>query len=335
MKRVPALCLVLLLLTGCGAPKRESKTVYAMDTVMTLTVYGDPAETGGALRAAGDEITRLDALLSVSDERSDIYGLNQKHGGAVSEETYTLVQRALDIAAMTEGDYDPTVYPLMELWGFRSGAYRVPTQSELTALLPKVGYEQVKLEPEISLPEGAGIDLGGIAKGYTSEKVLEVLSGAGVDSAIVSLGGNVGTLGLKPDGSPWTVAIRDPDGQESSYIATLRLGQAEGCAYAITSGGYERYFEQDGRVYHHILDPTTGYPAASSLESVTIVSRDGTLADALSTALFVKGFDGAVAFWRQHPETFEMVLVTEDGIYATDGLEVSAEQTVHVLEVVP
>lgn len=335
MKNILALCLALLLLSGCGGVERSAETIYAMDTVMTVTVYAETGDAQAALLAAEEEINRLDALLSISDEKSDIYLLNQKCGGAVSEETYGLLQRALDIAELTGGDYDPTVYPLMEAWGFRSGEYRVPTQTELTALLSKVGHERVCMGDVVSLPEGGGMDLGGIAKGYTSEQVLGVLAAEGVGSAVISLGGNVGTLGRKPDGSPWVVAIRDPEGEESSYIATLRLGQAEGCVYAITSGGYERYFEQDGTRYHHILDPKTGYPAETDLRSVTIVSQDGTLADALSTAMFVKGFDGAVDFWRQHAEEFGMVLVTEDGIYATSGLEISAEQTVHILEVTP
>ena len=178
-----------------------------------------------------------------------------------------------------------------------------------------------------------GIDLGGIAKGYTSERALSELEDAGVSSAIVSLGGNVGALGLKPDGSRWTVAIQDPEGD--GYIATLELGEDGEKIYAITSGGYQRYFEQDGTRYHHILDPKTGAPAETDLLSVTIVSQDGTLADGLSTALFVKGFDEAVEFWREYHTQFGMVLVTEDGLFATEELSVSSELTVQPLEVTP
>lgn len=332
-KCIAMLPLLLLLLCGCGGTTaRNTRTVYAMDTVMTVTAYYDPS----ALDAAEAEIQRLDRLLSISEESSDIFRLNQEGSLHLSEETAALLQRALDAAELTGGDYDPTVGPLMELWGFRSEEYRVPSPAELDQALEKVDYTRVRMEGNaVTLGPGCGVDLGGIAKGYTSQRVLEVLAEAGVESAIVSLGGNVGTLGRKPDGGPWIVAVRDPAGGEDSYIATLELGQAEGCTYAITSGGYERYFQQDGRTYHHILDPKTGYPAETDLLSVTIVSQDGTLADAMSTALFVKGFEEAVEFWRQYSEQFGMVLVTETGLYATDGLDISAEQTVYRLEVNP
>ena len=175
------------------------------------------------------------------------------------------------------------------------------------------------------------MDLGGIAKGYTAQRVLSVLETAGVDSAVISLGGNVGTLGRKPDGSLWTVAVEDP-AQSGEYLATLSL---DGGYYAITSGAYQRYFEENGVRYHHIIDPKTGAPADTDLQSVTIVSQDGTQADALSTALFVKGFDEAVAFWRAHADAFEMVLVTDTELYATSGLTISSQRTVHTLEVEP
>lgn len=339
MKKLISLLLICaLLFTGCGTAAKEYKTVYAMDTVMTLTAYGPNAAP--ALAAAEQEIQRLDALLSVTQSGSDIYRLNRDSTAKVSRETGRLLQRALEIADMTDGDFDPSVYPLTQLWGFATGTYYVPAQDELNALLPLVGYDQISVQEEsgfcsVSLPTDGGVDLGGIAKGYTAERVLAVLEETGVSSAIVSLGGNVGVLGLKSDGSLWTVAIRDPAGDEGDYLATLSLGQAACCVYAVTSGAYERYFEQNGRLYHHILDPATGYPAETDLLSVTIISPDGTLADALSTALFVRGFDEAVAFWRSHKEAFEMVLVTKDGIFATPALAISAQQTVTFLEVAP
>lgn len=343
MKKCLALLSLLTMLTGCGAHVvRESKTVYAMDTVMSLTVYGDESIQRGmytlpeyALTGAEDRILQLEDRLSISRESSDIFQLNQNGSLAGSEDTVKLIQSALDIAAMTDGDFDPTVYPLMELWGFPSKEYRVPSQTELDALLPHVDYTQVEMQGgKVYLPQDCKLDLGGIAKGYTSEQALVVMEEAGITSAIVSLGGNVGALGLKPDGSLWTVAIQNPSG-DGNYIATLSLGEAEGKIYAITSGGYERYFTQDGNVYHHILDPKTGAPAETDLLSVTIVSPSGTLADALSTALFVKGFQGAVDFWREYHDQFEMVLVTEDGLFATSGLTVSSEQPIQTLEVTP
>ena len=265
----------------------------------------------------------------------------------VSRETGLLLQRALEIAEMTDGAFDPTVYPLMKAWGFASESggnnYRVPT--DVDSLLSLVDYRKVRLQEitegdnagsfRVTFPatEPMGLDLGGIAKGYTSQKVLETIQAAGVDTAVISLGGNVGVMGTKPDGSSWTVGVRDPNGDENDYLATLSLtGQAQP-QYVITSGGYERYFEQDGVRYHHILDPHTGYPADTGLLSVTVVSSDGTLADALSTALFVMGRDKAQDYWRQHSDEFDMILFDGTTLYTTPG--VTLDTTYPVTEVTP
>lgn len=346
MKKSIALLLLLALLTGCGEAQtfRANKTVYAMDTVMTLVAYGPNTPMSGdqsysapeyALIQAEKELVRLDDLLSVSKESSDIYTLNRNHSAQISPETAALLRSALDIAAMTDGDFDPTVSPLMELWGFRTQNYHIPSQAELDKILPAVDFTQITLDGETaSLPANSGIDLGGIAKGYASERALAVIAESGAESAIISLGGNVGALGLKPGGVRWNVAIQDPANSDG-LLATLALGEADSMVYAITSGGYQRYFRQDNTVYHHILDPKTGAPAETDLLSVTIVSSSGTLADGLSTALFVKGFQDAVDFWRTHHEQFEMVLVTEDRLYATQGLSITSEQPITTLEVAP
>ena len=340
MKRLLPLLLALILLSGCGAGnpgvEKQEKTVYAMDTVMTITVYPEQSgeDLSPVLDAAESEIRRLDALLSISNEQGDIYRLNHDGTASVTQETGMLVQRALSIAADTHGAFDPTVYPLMELWGFPAGQYRVPSQAELTEQLTSVGYDQVTVthtdsEWTITLPQQGGMDLGGIAKGYTAHEVAEVLERQKVSSGILSLGGNVATLGRKPDGSLWTVAVENPD-QSGDYLCTMEL---DGGMFAITSGGYERYFEQDGVRYHHILDPGTGYPADTGLLSVTVVSSDGTLADALSTALFVMGKDKAQDFWRQHSGEFDMILYDGTTLYVTPGVTLDTQYP--VTEVTP
>ncbi len=332
MKRFLPLFLAMVLLSGCGTVRKSTTTVYAMDTVMSLTAYGNQAEK--ALMDGTSEIHRLDALLSTALEGSEIDQINRERDVIVSRETGLLLQRALEIAEMTNGAFDPTVYPLMKAWGFASengeNNYRIP--KNVDSLLSLVDYRKVRLQEitegnnaglfQVAFPatEPMGLDLGGIAKGYTSQKVLETIQAAGVDTAVISLGGNVGVMGTKPDGTSWTVGIRDPNGEESDYLATLSLpGQAQP-QYVITSGGYERYFEQDGVRYHHILDPSTGYPADTGLLSVTVVSSDGTLADALSTALFVMGKDKALDFWRQHSGEFDMILFDGTALYTTPGV---------------
>ncbi len=324
-RRKMAVCgLTLLLfftLCGCGA-QRQAGEWFAMDTVMTAAVYG----SADALDAVEAETYRLDALLAAQKDDSEIAAVNDG-AEVVSEETAALLRRALEIAAETNGAYDPTVYPLMRAWGFTDGNYRVPADAELDALLQTTGWTEVSVDgTTASLPGGFALDLGGIGKGYAAGRCKEILKAHGVTSALLSLGGNVSALGSKPDGTAWTVAIEDPDGGD--YLGTVQI--ADQCV--VTSGGYQRYFEQDGVRYWHILDPETGKPARSGMKSVTIVSADDTLADALSTALFVMGPERAADFWRVHRAEFGAVWLTDDGrLFVTEGLTLTTEREYEVV----
>lgn len=313
--------LLFFMLCGCGA-RRQTGEWFAMDTVMTAAVYG----SADVLEAMEAETYRLDALLAAQKDGSEIAAVNDG-AEAVSEEAAALLRRALDIAAETDGAYDPTVYPLMRAWGFSDGSYRVPEQTELDALLERTGWKNVSVDgTAVSMPEGFALDLGGIGKGYAAGRCKEILKAHGVTSALLSLGGNVSALGSKPDGTAWTVAIEDPDGGD--YLGTVQI--ADQCV--VTSGGYQRYFEQDGVRYWHILDPETGKPARSGMRSVTIVSADDTLADALSTALFVMGPERAEEFWRVHRAEFGAVWLTEDGrLFVTEGLTLTTEREYEVV----
>ena len=164
--------------------------------------------------------------------------------------------------------------------------------------------------------DGMEIDLGGIAKGYTSAQIMQIYQDCGVTSGLVNLGGNVQALGCKTDGSKWKVAIQSPDDTED-YLGILEIENQA----VITSGGYERYFEEDGVTYHHIIDPATGYPAENGLTSVTIVSDDGTLADGLSTSLFIMGKEKAEKFWKKYSDKFDVILLTDDDqLYVSEGI---------------
>jgi len=313
MKKICALVLLIaLLLCGCAERAPVEREIFAMDTLMTLRVWGDEEDASAAVA----EINRLDALLSVTEESSAVSMLNRDGAATLDEDTLLLLQTAVEISRRTDGAFDPTVYPLVEAWGFTTDERHVPSQDDMEAALALVGVRQLRFDGNtVALSNHGTLDFGGIAKGYTAQKVAELLQSRGVVTAFLSLGGNVQTLGSKPDGAPWLVGIADPE-NPSQAIGCFRFYDS---LALVTSGGYQRYFEDGGVRYHHILDPNTGYPADSGLASVTVLARDGATADGLSTALFVMGMEKATALWRES-EDFEAVFITEDGgIFATDG----------------
>lgn len=297
--------------------------VFAMDTYMTLTAYGENAQE--AVEAGIAEIQRLDDLLSTGKATSEVAQINANGGGVLSEDTDYLVKRALDIYQSTNGAFDISIYPVMQLWGFTTGNFAVPSESDLAAKLALVDAGKIILSEEngqtsISLPEGMEIDLGGIAKGYTSGRVMDVMKSYGIKSAVINLGGNAHVLGNKTDGSQWKVGIQDPE-DENGYLGGVSVTDKA----IITSGGYERYFvdKDTGVKYHHIIDPKTGYSANNGLISVTIVSADSTLADGLSTSLFVLGTEDAITYCEEHcaEDGFDAIMEDEDGkLYITDGI---------------
>lgn len=299
-----------------GRNRSCTDQLFAMDTYMTFTAYGKEAEE--AVQEAIAEVQRLDALLSTGSERSEVSRINAAGGGELSEDSQILLERALEIYEETGGLFDPTIYPLMELWGFPTQEYHVPTEAEIQETLALVDASRVRRDgASVTLGAGQRLDFGGIAKGYTSARLMEIFRSHGISSGFVSLGGNVQTIGKKQDGTNWQIGIQDPDSGQGEVIAVVEVEDRA----VITSGGYERYFEEDGNTYIHILDPRTGYPADGDLESVTVVSADGTLADALSTSLYLMGYEDAEEYWRAHREEFDMVLITDQGeICVTEGL---------------
>ena len=309
-----AALLTALLLTGCTTSAPQEAEFFAMDTLMSVKLWGGEAATSDI----SAEINRLEALLSATRETSVLSQLNAAGSAELSGDTASLLAQALALSERTGGTFDPTVYPLVEAWGFPSKEYRVPDRTELDTLLSCVGTKHVHFDGSaVTLDAGTRLDLGGIAKGYAAQCCAELLKEKGVEAAILSLGGNVQTVGSKPDGSAWVVGIADPSAP-SQAIAVLTF---EGSMALVTSGAYQRYFEEDGVIYHHILDPQTGLPADSGLSSVTVLAEDGTLADGLSTALFVMGLEEGTRFWRESND-FEAVFLTSEGkILATEGAD--------------
>lgn len=316
-----ALLLTALAVTACGTDLNTAPPVYqtgfiSMDTYISLTVYGENRES--AAKSCQSEIERLEELLSATDSDSEVYKINSSEGMpvTVSDDTKAVISQALLTAEESGGALDITLRPVVKEWGFTTGEYKVPDSAVLEKLLEKADYKAVQLKENIvSLPKDFQIDLGAVAKGYAGDKAIEKLKERGITSALVNLGGNVQTLGAKPDGTSWNVAVKSPF--DESSLCVLRVQNKA----IVTSGNYERYFEdENGKRYHHIIDPADGFPADNGIVSATVIGDKGLTCDALSTAIFVMGSDKAEKLWREKGD-FEMLLVTDDKkILVTEGI---------------
>lgn len=285
MKRT-LLCLLILLLPmlGCRTETAHSAAGIACDTVVTITAYAPQKTVDGTLRICAD----YEALLSKTIEGSDVWNLNHADGNPVEvhPETAELIRLAIEVGKASEGAFDITIAPVSALWDFTADDPVLPDPEALHAAAARVDYRNIAVDGNtVTLKNNAEIDLGGIAKGYIADRVADYLHEQGVTSACINMGGNVLTIGTKPDGTPWTIGIRDPNGTPDRSAEVLKLGSAA----VVTSGNYERFFELDGIRYHHILDPKTGMPVSNGLASVTIIGTRSDLCDALSTACFVLG----------------------------------------------
>lgn len=314
MKRYLAAAMLLLALSGCGSSGSSAQLYtttedfFAMDTYMSVDVSSEKSESAAEDMAIKIEqrVNQLDAALSRTQQAGDLYKLNHANGQPteVSDDTYTALEKALEYAEMTNGTFDPTMAPLTDLWGIGTEHQQVPAQSDIDAALQTVGTQHVHVSGDsVQLDGGSRIDLGGIAKGYAADLCADILKSADADGLLV-LGGNIYAVGTN-EGKDWNIGIADPD-DSADTIAAVAVHDLS----VVTSGDYERYFEQDGVRYHHIFDPKTGYPAASGLRSVTVIDENSTRADALTTALFVMGADKGRAYCEENG--IAAVFVTAD-----------------------
>lgn len=290
------LFLFLVFLSGC-APENVKTDFFAMDTFMSISLSGNEAE----LQTAEDEIKRLDKLL-----RYDRVDVNDA-------ETKALIEFSNDVSRFTDGAFDITVAPLMELWGFRDKNYRVPEEEAVAEALKSVGYNKISNDTRY--------DFGAVGKGYAGDVVCERLISRGVNSAILSLGGNVHAIGRRPSGEKWRVGIQNPDGEGyAGYVSVENKA-------VVTSGGYERYFESDGEKYSHIINPKTGRPADNDIKSVTVICEKGALADALSTGFFVMGSEKTTELCEKSGNKFNdiefavIIIKTNDEILQIGNVE--------------
>ena len=313
------LCL-LLSLTGCSE-KPVTKQIFAMDTYMELTVYGDKAEV--ALTDIIHTINGYSLQLDPEVESSAVYALNHAEGSEVvlDPAIADMLTTAKQVWQQTDGALDLTVYPIVKEWGFIDSAHTVPTPEALERLKSVPCFDDVNMDIHtVTMPAGTEISFGAIAKGALAERSKLIAKDYGIEHAFLSLGGNVQTIGNKPDGSLWRVGVQDPNNL-SGHLGIVSVGEMA----VVTSGSYQRYFEQDGKLYHHIIDPATAAPAESGLLSVTILCESGTMADALSTAMFILGEEAAIDYQRTYGG-FAMILVTEDNRVIVVG-DVEFEET--------
>lgn len=314
-KRVFTLFIVLSMLCGCSSLKNSSQDFFAMDTFMNISVWSSSkSDADTILSNAKKKVNELSNRLSRQISSSSIAKLNSANGEPVTldDDAYNALKQAVELAKFTGGAFDPTTAVLSDLWGIGTDSPTVPSDEQITEALTHVGYENIVFleDNQVKLLNGAQVDLGGIGKGYATDLVTKDIS----TPILASLGGNIGAYGENPnsDNGLWSIGLADPD-NNSSYIASIKIKDLS----IVTSGDYERYFEQDGVRYHHIFDPKTGYPAQNELRAVTVIDKNSTRADALTTALFVMGLDEGIKFCKNN--SINAVFITKEHKIYTVG----------------
>lgn len=303
------LLFLTILCVGCGQKKEEyiSRTNYKLNTVVYVAIYDRQKE--GLLDACMNLCSRYEQIFSRTSPSSELYRLNESKDMEVSDELLKLIELGIECAEQTDGIFDITIAPLAELWNFSGEDPSVPKQQDIDTALASVDYRCIEVNGNhVTLHNGASIDLGALAKGYIADRLKDYLVSEGVRSAIINLGGNTLCIGAKPDGSAFQIGIRKPFGEQNEILETVSCADQS----LVTSGIYERGFEEDGVWYHHILDPDTGYPADTDLAGVTIQSGLSVQGDALSTICMSLGSEKAQEFLKKYPNV-KAWLVREDG----------------------
>ena len=319
--------LIMILFVSVKRPLAppEKLSFFALDTVISLTGYGKSNKF--ALDEMKAQIIAMEKELSRTMPDSTVYSLNHAEGKSMSVPSNLayLLSHSQDLSKMTDGIFDITIAPAADLWGFTKDAFHVPGPEEIETIRPKIGMDHLHVNGNtVRLDNGSQIDLGGIAKGYALEQSLDIFQKYSMDGGIVNLGGDVLAYGSNMRGAPWNVAIQDPDCPQKGNNTLGVLSTKN--RYILTSGSYERYFEENGRKYQHIIDPFTCSPAESTLQSATVVTsldrNSGMTADAFATALVIMGYKNAVSFWQNSDLHFDMILIDHNGsVYITDGLK--------------
>jgi thiamine biosynthesis lipoprotein len=320
---------VISVLSGCTGNKGTNTVIkdeiYALGTVIQIQIYdADEDKAQKAIEESVKRIQEIENKMSVNIENSEVNQINEYSGVnsvKISPDTFYVIEKAKKYSELSGGAFDLTIEPIIKLWGIGTENARVPKKEEIEPLLDLVDYNDVILDDnskEVKLSKkGQAIDLGAIAKGYAGDEVKKILKDHGIPTAFVNLGGNVVTLGSKPDGSSWRIGVQNPFEERGKHIAVIEVKDET----VVTSGNYERYFIEDGKRYHHIIDPKTGYPAEAGIISSTIVTNSSIDADALSTSVYVLGLEKGMEL-IESLEHVEAAIITEDKkIYVTSGLK--------------
>ncbi|MBE6707996.1 MAG: FAD:protein FMN transferase [Ruminococcaceae bacterium] len=316
----------LMSFSGCGDKSDNDLTSHdfiAMDTVFTISIGKIAVDSGTDDTDVFSECRKLteeiDSVLSATDPDSDVFNLNSDINAFFDADPILIdvLSTALDISELTGGTYDPTVGQLTSLWNVKGGG-PVPADDKIAYAVSRTGHSLISINDSsvVKSVTDVKVDLGGIGKGYAAQKIAEYLYDAGVSYGIISAGRTVGVFGEKPDGSSFKIGIADPFNSDGivGYLYTES-------GFISVAGDYEQFFEENGKKYHHIIDPSTGYPSDSGLTSVAVISQNGAAADALSTALMVMGYDKGIAFYKDSSIPFEAIFIGIDGsVKTTDGL---------------
>jgi FAD:protein FMN transferase len=288
----------------------ENRSELLLGTVCKIAIYDNPTEI--AFDASFRRIDEIEQQMSLTISDSDLSKINNYTGItgiSVPDDTFNVIKKAIEIANISGGAFDPSIGPLVSAWGIGTDNARVPSQDEILQLLPLISYKDIKLDSKTSRvlleKKGMILDLGGIAKGFAADEVREVLLNQGIKSAIINLGGNILTVGKKPDGSLWRIGIQDPAEDRGAFVMILSIEDTA----IVTSGPYERFFTVGDTTYHHIIDTKTGYPVRSDLESISIISGNSFIADALSTAVYSLGLEAGMKLIEKM-DSIEAVAIT-------------------------
>ena len=327
---IAAMTASLFVFTGCSlgrsysmnmAKNEAESTSYIMSTMVTQRWYGDNAtDVCSEIEEALQDFEKRTSLYIEDSEISAINDAAGKEYVKVSDETFDILKRSKQLCEESGGAFDITVGPLVLLWNIngQDGDPRVPSQSEIDEALKKVDYEKILLNEDdksvMLAEEGMKIDLGGDGKGYATASMKDIVDKYDV-TGYLSVGGNMLVVGKNPDGRDFTIGIRDPLKDANSYFATINI---DGYTMA-TSSAAEIFFEENGVKYHHILDPNTGYPGDTDLLQVTVVSKDGLLADALSTTIFLKGSE-CLDEYMKRDDCMVLAVTKDKNVYGSDGI---------------